>query len=355
MPSVRYQKFSTQIISTDESGDNNNHKLDHISVKSRFARDFGGETLYAVWTDYEKECKSDVIDIPRCTHGFVAAILQAYSSNQHLRISPDDVWLTIAQGVSQHISLHSEKYRHRLVNHEGQKEVQIFAGDILDSDVSSVSGDWPELFNRIINATDEQVGKFDMKSLLKCNFTTSTTASKIASGVVLLDAVKPFSIYKNSSKCGISKITLDGSLDDWNNLYEKILQLRNFNFDLDFWLDRLDPVIKQFIATYNGEIDKTFWNDIATELNFVPDDSKLVGWISSFFPYGRDGNPLEGNYIRTSDLPDGRISLPFITTSGFCLKLVSGFVGARQEYDSDGDIIVSPIIGWAVGGFNPSE
>ncbi|CAG8583599.1 4622_t:CDS:2 [Racocetra persica] len=353
MPSVRYQNFSTQIIST--TGESYDDKLDHISVKSRFARDFDGETLYAVWTDYESDCKSDVLENPRCANGFVAAILQAYSSNQHLRISPDDIWLTIAQGVSQHISLHYEKYRHRLVKHEGQKEVQIFAGDILDSDLSSVSGDWPELFKRIIDSTDEQVGKFDMKTLLKCNFSTSTTASKIASGIVLFDVVKPFSNYKNSSKCGIPKITLDGSLNDWNKLQEKVVQLRNFNFDLDFWLDRLNPVIEQLVATYRGEIDKTFWNDIATELTFDHDDSKLVGWISSFFPYGRDGKPLEGNCIRTSDLPDGRIALPFVTTSGFCLKLVSGFVGAQQEYDSEGNIVVSPIIGWAVGGFNPSE
>ncbi|CAG8587058.1 1090_t:CDS:2 [Dentiscutata heterogama] len=284
MPSVRHQKFSTQNIS---NGEPLNHILDHISVKSRFVKDFGGETLHAVWTDYEKECKSDVLGNPRCTHGLVAAILQ-------------------------------------------------------------------ELFRRIIAATDEQVGKFDMKALLKCDFSTSTTTSEIASGVVLLDVVKPFSNYTNSTKYGISKITLDGSLEDWNKLQEKVIQLRKINFDLDFWLDRLDPVIWQFVATYRGEIDKTFWNSIATELNFDSNDPKLIGWISSFFPYGRDGKPLEGNCIRTSDLPDGRIALPFVTTSGFCLKLVSGFVGARQEYDSDDDIVVSPVIGWAVCGFNPS-
>ncbi|CAG8477625.1 26104_t:CDS:2 [Dentiscutata erythropus] len=351
MPSIRHQKFSTQIIS---NGEPQNHILDHISVKSRFAKDFGGETLHAVWTDYEKECKSDVLGNPRCTHGLVAAILQAYSSNQHLRISPDDIWLTIVQGVSKHINLHSEKYRYRLVKHEGQKEVRISADDIIDSNDSSITGDWPELFRRIIAATDEQVGKFDMKALLKCDFSTSTTTSEIASGVVLLDVVKPFSNYTNSTKYGISKITLDGSLEDWNKLQEKVIQLRKINFDLDFWLDRLDPVIWQFVATYRGEIDKTFWNSIATELNFNSDDPKLMGWISSFFPYGRDGKPLEGNYIRTSDLPDGRIALPFVTTSGFCLKLVSGFVGARQEYDSDDDVVVSPVIGWAVCGFNPS-
>ncbi|CAG8616781.1 hypothetical protein C2G38_2254280 [Gigaspora rosea] len=351
MPSVRHQKFSTQIISNGESY---NHILDHVPVNSRFAKDLGGETLHGVWTDYEKECKSDVLENPRCTHGLVAAVLQAYSSNQHLRISPDDVWLTIAQGVSQHISLNSEKYRHRLVKHEGQKEVQIFAGDILDSNDSSVTGDWPELFRRIIAATDDQVGKLDMKALLKCDFTTSTTTSKIASGVVLLDVVKPFSNYTNSTKCGISKITLDGSLEDWNKLQEKVIQLRKINFDLDFWLDRLDPVIQQLIATYHGEIDKTFWNTIATELKIDSNNSSLVGWISSFFPYGRDGKPLKGNRIQVSDLPDGRIALPFVTTSGFYLKLVSGFVGARQEYDSDGDVIVSPVIGWVVCGFNPS-
>jgi len=34
------------------------------------------------------------------SHRFAVAILHAYNNQQHLRLSPDDIWLSIAQGVS---------------------------------------------------------------------------------------------------------------------------------------------------------------------------------------------------------------------------------------------------------------
>jgi Domain of unknown function (DUF4419) len=34
-------------------------------------------------------------------------------------LSPDAVWLTIAQGVAQHVRMNAEELRPRLVNHGG--------------------------------------------------------------------------------------------------------------------------------------------------------------------------------------------------------------------------------------------
>jgi hypothetical protein len=45
-------------------------------------------------------------------HGLAAAIFHAYNNHQHLILTPDDIWLTIAQGVSQHINYNAEKFRY---------------------------------------------------------------------------------------------------------------------------------------------------------------------------------------------------------------------------------------------------
>ncbi|CAG8478045.1 14226_t:CDS:2 [Funneliformis caledonium] len=45
--------------------------------------------------------------------------------------------------------------------------------------------------------------------------------------------------------CGIPKVTLDGILEDWLRLQEK--------------LDRLEPVVAQFIYTYKGNVEEDFW------------------------------------------------------------------------------------------------
>src|SRR5436853_7178683 len=84
-------------------------------------------------------------------------------NHQHLRLTPDDIWLTIAQGVSHHINYNAEKFRSRFVNHEGKEEIFIFAGDILQMKDSHLEGDWPEVVNRLVVKTDQAVEKIDIR------------------------------------------------------------------------------------------------------------------------------------------------------------------------------------------------
>src|SRR5207248_7572161 len=93
------------------------------------------------------------------SHGLAAAILHAYNNQQHLRLTPDDIWLTIAQGISHHINYNAEKFRSRIADHEGEnkKEISIFAGDILHYRNSHLEGDWPEVVNRLFVKTAQAV------------------------------------------------------------------------------------------------------------------------------------------------------------------------------------------------------
>src|SRR5947208_1587535 len=78
-----------------------------------------------------------------------------------------------------------------------------------------------------------------IKNLLECNFSTSTQSSITVSRIVLLDAFKSYFAYVMEDSCGIPKVTLKGTLDDWLRLQEKFLKLKTLELDLDFWLDRL--------------------------------------------------------------------------------------------------------------------
>jgi len=57
--------------------------------------------------------------------------------------------------------------------------------------------------------TDENVEKIDIKSLLECDFSTTTNNSLTASRIVLLDMVKAYFSYNLTLICGIPKITLE--------------------------------------------------------------------------------------------------------------------------------------------------
>ncbi|RIB02549.1 hypothetical protein C2G38_1896149, partial [Gigaspora rosea] len=194
------------------------------------------------------------IENPYCLNGFAAAILHAYNYHKHLRLSPDDVWLTISQGVSEHINRNAEKFRNRFVKHEGQKELIIR--------VDGIVGNWPEIVNKIVAEADKNVEKIDLKDLLECNFSTTTPNSLTASRIVLLDTVKSYFKYTCMTCCGIPKVTLEGTLEDWMKLQEKVAHLRKLNLELDFWLDRLEPVVWNLVATYRGEVDEDFWGRI---------------------------------------------------------------------------------------------
>ncbi|PKY30355.1 hypothetical protein RhiirB3_418690, partial [Rhizophagus irregularis] len=93
---------------------------------------------------------------------------------------------------------------------------------ILYHENSCIKGNWLEAINREI----------DIKSLLECNFSTTTNNSLTASRIVILDAVKAYFSFKMYFDCGIPKITLEGTLEDWIKLQEKKLikvkLIRNF-------------------------------------------------------------------------------------------------------------------------------
>ncbi|PKB99983.1 hypothetical protein RhiirA5_366000 [Rhizophagus irregularis] len=305
MPSsVRTNYRSTQIL--NEYRKQVNELVEHTLIQDKLTVEFNNRKIHALWTDFESgNLPTKVISASHCTNGFAAAILQAYSSNQHLFLKPDDVWLIIAQGISQHINNNSEKYRPIIVNHQGQKRVEIYGGDLL---YDNEENHWIKLFDI----------------------------------------------------CGIHKITLDGTLDDWLKIQEKVITLKKLSLDLDFWLDRLEPVLNQFISTYKGDIDLNFWNTIATEINFGQEGDNnidlkgnnvtLTGWIPAFFPYAKGNKPLDGNCIKVLDIPDGKISIPFVDSNNSPnIKIVSGFFGTKQEIHLENDeIIVSPVIGWAI-------
>jgi hypothetical protein len=343
------RKMSTQILTKKVNLDN---KLgEHILIKDKISQ-ICDTNVHAISIDYDNLPLNEqsVLKSTVALHGLAAAIFHAYNYHQHLRLTPDDIWLTIAQGVSQHINYNAEKFRSRFVNHEGKKEIGVFVNDILHHENSRIKGNWPEAINRFVVATDKAVKKIDIKSLLECNFSTTTNNSLTASRIVLLDTVKAYFSYKAYLLCGIPKITLDGTLDDWVKLQEKVNKLRQLNLDMDFWLDKLDPVICKLVETYKGEIDEEFWAKIISLRYFGSGgDFSVSGWMSVFFPYKNDGKILGNNSIEPSDIPNGRVEVPFTTDTGFSLKFVSGFLGAQQKTLKNSDeLVVSPIIGWFV-------
>src|SRR5215510_2871545 len=63
--------------------------------------------------------------VPDGVHPLLSAVAKAFAEHRPLVLSPDAVWLTIAQGVAQHVRLHAEQLRPRLVRHAGRKRLTL--------------------------------------------------------------------------------------------------------------------------------------------------------------------------------------------------------------------------------------
>ncbi|CAI2179166.1 17743_t:CDS:1 [Funneliformis geosporum] len=332
-----------------------NEFLKHGDIKSYFKPWTDKYKLRAFSLDHAKRSESNpttVIWEPATSHGLASAIIHAYTLHQHLRFSPDDVWLTIAQGVSNHIWNNAESFRYLFVDHEGQEEVFIDAQDIIGYINGNFFGDWPKAIARLSDSTDQRVKKVGLKQLLECDFSTSTSVSITASQIILLDSMKKYFRYSMRGGCGIPKVTLDGTLEDWLHLQEKVAKLRGLVLNLDFWLDRLEPVVAQFISTYKGNVDDDFWSMIIYQ---VPYGSGTLtpcwnGWVCALFPYNESRYKLTKNSMVPSSIPSGLVNVPFkmsIEKEDFKLSFSAGFLGARQDKIND-EYVVSPVIGWYI-------
>ena len=141
-------------------------------------------------------------------------MVNAYADHHPLVLSPDVVWLIIAQNFSNYVNKHSEEMRDLFVEHEGKMKIVVTEGnDVLGK--SGTKGDWEKLLSDFTAGVAANT-KGDVAEMMTADFTTTGVTERIASQITLMDAVETFFEWWNMSvACGIPSITLTGTPDDW--------------------------------------------------------------------------------------------------------------------------------------------
>jgi len=172
--------------------------------------------------------------------------------------------------------------------------------------------------------------------------------------------------YTFSCICGIPKVTLEGTPDDWQRVHDRVQVLATF--DLHWWTNRLTPILDQFIASVKGAPDLTFWRAIYKPKEVYADEL-VRGWITDLFPY-LGGSKLYRNKqlafervnwiqaetgsnefpgVSVDEFPSGisrtRVTVEAPGNSNTPVELLGGFFGVSQ---SPSDNALAPIISWAV-------
>lgn len=285
-------------------------------------------------------------------HGFLATVRQAFDQHLPLVLRPDDIWLLLAQGLAQHVNAHAEELRERFVDHQGQATITIRRDDFVPG---SPSNPWSEAFTAFSDEIARVIGR--KRDLIVADFSTTGPAERAASEVVLLDAMQRYVHYRVYTACGIPRITLHGTIEDWCSVRERV---RHFGeLGLEAWVSALDPVLEQFVAASRAHPDPEFWQSIY-KFDGRSGDPYVTGWVNVFFPFLRTGdhgelapNPhaLAGKRsgrVRLNDFPSGVSRTPFewrVLDRTVDMEFLGGFAGVSQDADT---LAVRPEIGWAV-------
>ncbi|WP_018349794.1 DUF4419 domain-containing protein [Longispora albida] len=220
-------------------------------------------------------------------HPLLSAVARAFADHRPLVLSPDAVWLTIAQGLAQHVRLHVDELRPHLVGHAGRKRLTITTTGTESWD--TYIGQFCELLAAEVPAAGE----------LGCDFSTSTDTDRLAGQIVVLDAYSPYFSLWLVCICGIPSITLTGTTEDWQRIRDRIGNLATFG--LAEWQRSLEGILDQFVRAANGDVDTAFWRRIYNPADAYGGDV-VTGWITRFYPYLKGAGAI--------DVPNPMLALP---------------------------------------------
>lgn len=211
-------------------------------------------------------------------HPLLAAVHYAFAEHRPLVLSPDAVWLTIAAGVAQHVRLHGKMLRQHLVRHEGKKALEVEVRR-----VPATAEEWAQLVEHFADQLGAEATQ--MAKLLACNFSTSGPIERVAGDLVLMDAVSPFFDFVGITVCGIPKITLTGTVEDWVQIRKRCSLLGEpGGLDLALWSRSLVPIADQLVRAAKGKPDAAFFRAI-----YKPEHAYrgevVSGWIGRLYPY----------------------------------------------------------------------
>lgn len=282
----------------------------------------------------------------------------SFAEHRHMILDPDTIWLTIEHGLATHIKENAEELRDKFVSFQGKRTIDIRRDEFVRGGVNNWEGCFDEF--------SEKIGGFigPKKDLIVGNFSTTGKLQRVSSEIVLMDAMSKYFDYSVSTRCHIPIITLMGSVEDWEDIREKVNSFDEFG--LSWWTDHLKPVLDQFVLAAKGEVDVGFWKSWYKE-GGGSGGPFISGHVNAFFPYVNSTNKRNeylGTYRPTtvgdrfnsidmghgntlSDYNQSISKVPFIWNyydSILPMEFIGGLIGLTQ--DNQG--AVSCAFGWAV-------
>lgn len=265
----------------------------------------------------QSSAESETLAYP-ANWGLVSGIVEAYNRHHELVLRPDDVWQAIVAQFSFYVNANAEELRDSFVDFKGQKTLVVSMGGTLHT------ADYATFANRMV---DENIVKHikdpSVAKWLIPDFSTTTAADRVAASVAVMSTLQAYFEYVCCLCCGIPKVTLLGTPEDWRDLRARIDRLPSFDLPsghMAAWHALLAPVLDQFVLAAEGKPDIRFWDRICSRHGGGSGPSYLSGWVTVFACFthkgkwqgdaGRSGGPWP--MIDFDKLPVGVVAVPVL-------------------------------------------
>ena len=313
------------------------------------------ETLKIILNEYLPE--STMIDNNKIlsfgNHKLILGYLNAYFNHCPIKLNPNIIWQLILNNFSEYVNNHShiESFRQKFVDFFEKKDlILVKVGSF--NDVIIYQNDIIKDFCELIS---ENIGK-ELIDILTPNFTTSNENSIIAGKVSIMSTFKNFFDYDLIMiGCGIPYIILEGSLNDWENILNKLKFLSKYGF----YINCMEKDIIEIINTKKGKIDLEFWSKIIMETKIKEkkinpcifdsvfhevENIYITGWILDFYNEKKIKEKDISNLI--SEIVEVPIKITKINENNNKIKKSIVYAGIRDIKQDPKNYEVEPIVNY---------
>ena len=226
-------------------------------------------------------------------HPVLFGYYKAWVDHCPISISPNIIWQLILNGIIKYIDINSEKLRHNFVNFkDGKKVITVDRSNININEATKEV--WEGVIDEFSSKIKDNI-KDNIYDNIILNFSTNTKelllVQKISSMAMFSKYFEYGSLFKEV--CGFPYIELEGSLEDWELILNKIKTFKKFR--LKNWINNVEEILQKIIDSKKGKIDISFWKnlimyrDCCRECGHPDPYISFSGWITNFFPFNNKG------------------------------------------------------------------
>jgi hypothetical protein len=325
--SVQSKPFKEKLVPVEKGG-----FAEHFSKNKR---EIEGRKIFYAYSDSISPFVRGTSD----KSSFFDVVTLAFANHYSLEINPDDIWLMILDGFRLHVKSNRDALKDRFVAPGTDTVVSVMDNSLT---LESTHKEWFYTLSELFDSLQAKL-PLETGAPLRTKFSTTSPVDANISRTMTMAVASEYYSYRVTTLCGIPKIKVNGTKEDWTLLKDSFNRLAS-QLDMKWWADGLNPILDEFINIYDGKINLKHWKNIykyyEPEGCGAPDFS---GWISRFFPYAKDLSSDKEKFIKNTNwnkkfdfkqVPRG-ITFIDIRWEYFQeiipLKLYTGFIGMQVD------------------------